>query len=90
MAHVGLERVPLHSDSWLIRFVRTEEYVTTEEIVLRCTSFALQLLLLIYVRDTIRKTKDYYSERNTCLANYSILITNIPRQAGVDKKVKIT
>jgi hypothetical protein len=64
--------------SWMIRFVRTEEEVTEAEVILRWCSFLVQLMGLIYVRDTINKTRNYYDERTTLLSDYSVILHNIP------------
>lgn len=40
--------------------MRTELEVTREEIVLRWSSFLIHLMALLYMRDTIKKTNDYY------------------------------
>jgi hypothetical protein len=74
--------------SWLIRFMRTESHVSRDEIILRLSSFLIHLMGLIYMRDTIKKTNDYYDERTTSLSDYSILISNLPKQAGTDHKIR--
>lgn len=74
--------------SWLIRWVRTEEEVTEAEVILRWCSFLVQLMGLIYVRDTINKTRNYYDERTTLLSDYSVIFHNIPRETQTEQKLK--
>ncbi len=40
--------------------MRAETVVATKEILLRICSFIIQLLGLLYIRDTILKTLKYY------------------------------
>jgi hypothetical protein len=51
-------------------------------------SFFIQLLGLIYIRDMIKKTRKYYNERSTLISHYSLMISNLPRQVGIDKKIR--
>jgi hypothetical protein len=69
-------------------FTRGEEVVTDEEIILRLCSFVIQLLCLAYVRDMISKTRNYYNERSTLISHYSVMIANLPKQAGADKRLR--
>ena len=69
-------------------FVRSEEQVTDEEIILRICSFVIQLLGLAYIRDMISKTRKYYNERSTLISHYSVMISNIPQAPGVDKRIR--
>jgi hypothetical protein len=72
----------------LIRFVRTEEEVTHPEAILRVCSFVIHLLGLIYVRDTINKTRNYYDERTTLLSDFSVILHNMPREPHTEQKLK--
>jgi hypothetical protein len=74
--------------SWLIKFVRSEPSVSDEELILRICSFAIHLLGLIYIRDMISKTRKYYNERSTLISHYSIMISNLPKQTKIDKKIR--
>jgi hypothetical protein len=44
----------------MVRFGRTEEVVSGEEIILRIMGFVLHLLALIYMRDKITKSIEYF------------------------------
>jgi hypothetical protein len=48
----------------------------------------IQLLGLIYIRDMLRKTNDYYDERTTSLSDYSVIISYLPKQLGLEGKIK--
>ena len=54
---------------------------------MRITSFFLQLCTLIYLRDLIIKTRNYYDERTTSLSDYSIIVYNLPQKQGNRKKM---
>jgi hypothetical protein len=68
--------------------MRTETIVTRGEIILRFSSFLIHLMALMYMRDTIRKTNDYYDERTTSLSDYSILMSNLPKKINTEKKIR--
>lgn len=68
--------------------MRTELDVTRDEVILRFTSFFVHLMGLIYMRDMIRKTNDYYNERTASLSDYSVLIRNLPNEVGADKRIR--
>jgi hypothetical protein len=74
--------------SWLLRFMRTELSVTREEVVLRLSSFLIHLMALLYMRDTIKKTNDYYDERTTSLSDYSVMINGLPPHPGNGKRIR--
>ena len=40
------------------------------------------------MRDTIRKTRSYYDERNTSISNYSVLLTRMPSQVGAEARIR--
>lgn len=64
----------------MIEMARIEPEVTSEEEVLRITSFIIQMLFLIYMRDHICKLDAYYDERDIMLSDYSIMLKKIPKQ----------
>jgi hypothetical protein len=74
--------------SWLIMFMRAETVVTTKESLLRICSFIIQLLGLIYIRDTILKTLKYYEERNTLISDFAVIFMNLPQEAGSIGKIR--
>ena len=88
----AIRELPNHYEgrctSWLLKFMRTELDVTRDEIILRFTSFFIHLRGLIYMRDMIRKTNDYYDERTTSLSDYSVLLRNLPNEIGTDKRIR--
>jgi len=45
-------------------------------------------MALLYMRDTIKKTNDYYDERTTSLSDYSIIINNLPHSIGIGAKIR--
>lgn len=52
---------------------------------MRAFSFIVQLGVLLYIRDLITKTRNYYDERTCSLSDYSILLTNLPERKGMRK-----
>ena len=40
------------------------------------------------MRDHISKLDSYYTERNTLYADYSLMLKEIPKQLGIQKKVR--
>lgn len=43
---------------------------------------------LIYIRDNIRKTVEYYDEKTTSLSDYSFIMKNLPLKDGIQKDIK--
>lgn len=74
--------------SWLSIFMRAETEVSTKEALLRVSSFVIQLLALVYIRDTILKTLKYYEERNTLISDYSVIFMNLPHEVGSIAKIR--
>lgn len=56
--------------------------------ILRISSFVLQLLALMYIRDNIRKKYEYFDERKKSLSHYSLLIKNLPLKNGIQQNIK--
>jgi hypothetical protein len=50
---------------------------------MRIVCFIAHILALIYIRDAIRKTYEYYDEKTTSLSDYSIIIKNLPMKSGI-------
>lgn len=67
----------------MIYLSRITKSVDNAEIVVRVFSFMVQLGVLLYIRDLISKTRNYYDERTCSLSDYSILVTNIPERPGM-------
>lgn len=61
--------------------------VNNAEIVVRIFSFVVQFGFLLYIRDLITKTRNYYDERTCSLSDYSILVTNLPERAGMRNRL---
>jgi hypothetical protein len=40
------------------------------------------------MRDHLTKLESYYDERNTSFADYSVMLKNIPKQKGLEQKLK--
>jgi hypothetical protein len=68
--------------------MRTELEVSHDEVILRLISFLIHLVGLVYMRDMIRKTNDYYDERTTSLSDYSVLFRNLPKKLGTEKRIR--
>ncbi len=56
--------------------------------ILRIASFVIHMLALIYIRDNIRKTIEYYDEKTTSLSDYSFLIKNLPKKNGIQGDIR--
>jgi hypothetical protein len=78
----------LHCTSFLIIFSRIEDHVDGAEMILRIASFVIHMLALIYIRDNIRKTIEYYDEKTTSLSDYSFLIKNLPKKKGIQGDIR--
>lgn len=57
----------------MIELARIEDYQTTIELTIRCISFAIHLLALLYVRNLLTKMEGYYDERTTTLSDYALM-----------------
>lgn len=69
-------------------FMRAEAQVSSKEGLLRASSFLVQLLALIYIRDTVLKTLQYYEERNTLISDYAVIFMNLPQEIGSIGKIR--
>ena len=47
----------------------------------------MQLGSLLYIRDLITKTRNYYDERTTSLSDYSLILHNLPKRKGTRKNL---
>jgi hypothetical protein len=36
----------------------------------------------------ISKTRKYYNERSTMISHYSVMLANLPQEAGADKRIR--
>lgn len=48
----------------------------------------MHLFTLVYIRDNIRKTYEYYDERSKSLAHYSLLFKKLPLKHGIQKCIR--
>jgi hypothetical protein len=55
---------------------------------MRITSFIIHLFTLLYIRDNILKTKEYYDERTTSLSDFSFIIKNLPLKDGIQQNIR--
>ena len=46
------------------------------------------MLTLVFIRDTIYKTEQYYDERRCSLGDYSVLMTKLPEVDGIQALVR--
>jgi hypothetical protein len=67
---------------------RIDSIIDEEEIILRITSFIIHLLALLYIRDNINKTMQYYDERMTSLSDFSLIFRNLPLREGIQNSVR--
>lgn len=53
----------------------------------RFSSFIIHVLFLVYVKNSIIKTADYYSEISVVLSDYSVIFKGLPHDIH-DKRKK--
>ena len=71
----------------MVEIARIQKVVTGSEVVARLSSFFMQLFTLVYIRDLVIKTRNYYDERTTSLSDYSIIVENLPQKSGNKGKI---
>ena len=71
----------------MVKLARIQKTVNGEEVVVRALSYIVQLCLLVYVRDLIKKTRNYYDERTCSLSDYSLMIHGLPKRKGTYKNL---
>lgn len=57
---------------------RTDKTQKDYEMVLRVGSFIIHVLALLYIKDKIIKTWEYYDEMESDLSDYAVIVKNIP------------
>lgn len=72
----------------MVVYAEISSDVTNGAVVVRVFSFIIQLGMLLYIRDLITKTRDYYDERTCSLSDYSVLVTKLPRKKGTRKNLE--
>ena len=58
------------------------------ESMLRVSTFIIIMFTLLFIRDTIYKTEQYYDERRCSLGDYSLLISKIPDIDKIQGRVR--
>ena len=71
----------------MVEIARIQKGVTGSEVIARLSSFFMQLFTLVYIRDLVIKTRNYYDERTTSLSDYSIIVENLPQKSGNKGKI---
>jgi hypothetical protein len=74
--------------SVMVEVATISPHVDNGEVVVRGFSFVVQLMMLLYIRDLITKTKNYYNERNVSLSEFSIIVTGLPCKSGMRKNLE--
>ena len=72
----------------MIYISRINNHLDNAEVLVRVFSFVVHLGVLLYIRDLISKTRNYYDERTCSLSDYSIIVTNLPQKVGMRAKLK--
>ena len=70
----------VHCTSFMILLSTIDLHLTTEEHILRISSFVTLLLALIFLRDNFTKTWRYYAERETTYSNFAIFMEGLPNK----------
>ncbi|EFX59898.1 hypothetical protein DAPPUDRAFT_346550 [Daphnia pulex] len=73
----------------MVYFARIVEETDDAEVVSRVFAFILHLGVLLYIRDLITKTRNYYDERTCSLSDYSVLVKNLPCKKGTRAKMAL-
>ena len=58
------------------------------ESMLRVSTFIIIMVTLLFIRDTIYKTEQYYDERMCSLSDYSLLISKLPQTEGTQSMIR--
>jgi hypothetical protein len=68
---------------------RTDKHLKDYETVLRIGSFIIHVLTLLYIKDKISKTWEYYDEMESDLSDYAVMVKNIPEgMSGIRERLK--
>lgn len=59
---------------------RTDKVSKDYEVILRICSFIIHVLALLYIKDKISKTWEYYDEMESDLSDYAVIVKNIPEK----------
>lgn len=57
---------------------RTDKVQKDYEVIFRICSFVIHVLALLYIKDKIIKTWEYYDEMESDLSDYAVLVKRIP------------
>lgn len=77
----------VHCTSFMIYISSINSHLENAEVLVRIFSFVVHIGVLLYIRDLITKTRNYYDERTCSLSDYSIIVTNLPQKIGMRAKL---
>ena len=66
------------TNKWIM-IARTDHKVTAVETILRIASFIIHVFGLLYIKDTMIKTMEYYDEMEIGLPDYTVFIKELPK-----------
>jgi len=76
-------------DNLFLMIARTDKHLKDYETVLRIGSFIIHVLTLLYIKDKISKTWEYYDEMESDLSDYAVMVKNIPKgMSGIRERLK--
>lgn len=67
---------------------RIDAEIDDLETVLRISTFFIIMFTLMFIRDTIYKTEQYYDERRCSLGDYSVIIEHLPAIDGIQSCIR--
>jgi len=56
--------------------------------MLRVSTFIIVMFTLLFIRDTIYKTEQYYDERRCSLGDYSLILSKLPNVDGIQSSIR--
>jgi len=56
--------------------------------MLRVSTFIIIMFTLLFIRDTIYKTEQYYDERRCSLGDYSLILSKLPNVDGIQSSIR--
>ena len=72
----------------MIKVASTQKNVDDFELLLRGCSFALHLIMLVYIRNKQNRLYNYYDEKTCSLSDYTVIMRRIPEEEGNKQKIK--
>jgi len=55
---------------------------------MRVSTFVVIMLTLMFIRDTLFKTEQYYDERRCSLSDFSVILSKLPQVEGIQKSIR--